>query len=180
MTDKSNGQFYKNSAQLTRLAAAQIRVAVNESNDNVATLSDSFTNIVNQDKLIRHSIEQLPADPDTQKIKDEISALSTELRANINNAIVAFQFYDRLCQRLDHTSQCLKKLSEIEENKLQSSADEVIKLRDNVYNHFTMIEERLLFDAVLSSKDFEHAIEEYSLARLKSIEDKSDDDIEFF
>ena len=179
MTDKSNGTFDKNIAELTRLAAAQIRVAVTESGDDIDALTHSFREIVNQDKLIRDNIEQLPDDSTTKKIKDDIALLSTELRSNINNAVVAFQFYDRLCQRLDHTSECLRGLSEIEDHKLQTSADEVIKLRDNVYNHFTMIEERQLFDAVLSSKDFEQAIKEYSVARIKSLE-VEEDDIEFF
>ena len=181
MTDKSNVKFDKNIAELTRLAAAQIRVAVTESGDNVDALTHSFREIVNQDKLIRDNIDQLPNDSATKKIKDDIALLSTELRANINNAVVAFQFYDRLCQRLDHTSECLRSLSEIEDHKLQASADEVIKLRDNVYNHFTMIEERQLFDAVLSNNDFEHAIEEYSIARLKSLDSGDEDnEVELF
>jgi hypothetical protein len=180
MTNKPNGTFNKNIAQLTRLAAAQIRVAVTESGDNVDTLTHSFREIVNQDRLIRDNIAQLPDDNATQEIKKDIAVLSTELRANINNAVVAFQFYDRLCQRLDHTSECLRSLSEIEDHKLQSSEDEVIKLRDNVYNHFTMIEERQLFDAVLTNKNFEEAIKNYSIARIESIEEESDSDIELF
>ena len=99
---------------------------------------------------------------------------------NVQNAVIAFQFYDRLCQRLDHTSECLRNLSEIEDNEETSSAEEVTKLRDRVYNHFTMEEERQLFDAVLTSKDFEHAIAEYTLARSKSLEEDDDDDIELF
>ncbi|MFT5520750.1 MAG: hypothetical protein ACI9IA_001347 [Enterobacterales bacterium] len=179
MTDETNRTIYKNIAQLTRLSAAQIRVAVTESGDNVDSLTQSFREIVSQDKLIRDKIEQLPDDSATQQIKDDIAIISTELRANINDAVVAFQFYDRLCQRLDHTSECLRNLSEIEDHELQSSEDELIKLRDNVYNHFTMIEERQLFDAILSSKDFEQAIKDYSLARKESIEEESDD-IELF
>ena len=181
MSEQSNGQFNKKVSELTRLAAAQIRVAVTESMDNVDGLSLSFTEIVNQDKQIREKIEQFPDDPSSLEIKNEIAILSSELRTNINNAIVAFQFYDRLCQRLDHTSSSLKKLSEIEDHQKQTSLDEVIELRENVYNHFTMIEERQLFDAVLGSKDFEHAIEEYSVARAASLENvDEDDDIEFF
>ena len=180
MTDETNSTIDKNIAQLTRLSAAQIRVAVTESGDNVDSLTQSFREIVSQDKLIRDKIEQLPDDSATQQIKDDIAIISTELRANINDAVVAFQFYDRLCQRLDHTSECLRNLSEIEDHELQSSEDKLIKLRDNVYNHFTMIEERQLFDAVLSSKDFEQAIKDYSLARKKSLEEESDDDIELF
>ena len=181
MSAEANGQFHKNVAELTRLAAAQIRVTVTESGESVDDLTRSFTEIVAQDRSIRASIEQLPDVPEIKEIKEQISHLSTQIGMNVQNAVMAFQFYDRLCQRLDHTSECLRNLSEIEDNEQTSSAGEVIKLRDKVYNHFTMEEERLLFDAVLTSKDFEQAIAEYSNARaLAQLENDDDDDIELF
>ncbi|PCJ50551.1 MAG: hypothetical protein COA74_01875 [Gammaproteobacteria bacterium] len=182
MAHKPNGQFNKNVAELTRLAAAQIRVAVTESTDSVDTLSTSFTEIVSQDKMIRQKIELLSDDAETLQIKQEIAAISSELRENIDKAVIAFQFYDRLCQRLDHTSECLRKLSEIKEQEVDSKAEEVLRLRDNVYNHFTMLEERQLFDAVISSQNFEQAIADYTVARQNSLESESesDHDIELF
>jgi len=178
MSEEINGQFHKKVAELTRLAAAQIRVAVTESGESVDELSLSFTDIVNKDKLIRESISQLPDEPSITEIKKQISMLSNEISHNVQNAVIAFQFYDRLCQRLDHTSECLRNLSEIEDNTLKSSVDEVNKLRDQVYNHFTMKEERQLFDAVLVNKQFEQAIGEYMKARIETMDD--DDDIELF
>ncbi len=179
MSLDANEKFHKNVAELTRLAAAQIRVTVTESGESVDDLSRSFRDIVSQDRSIRANIEQLPDIPEINEIKEQISLLSSQIGMNVQNAVVAFQFYDRLCQRLDHTSECLRNLSEIEDNEESSSAEEVTKLRDRVYNHFTMEEERQLFDAVLTSKDFEHAIAEYTLARAQSLED-DDDDIELF
>ncbi len=81
---------------------------------------------------------------------------------------------------MDHTSECLRQLSEIEDNKSKASSDDVIKLRDMVYNHYTMEEERQLFDAVLASSDFEAAIREYTLSRAATLEEDDDDDIELF
>ncbi|MCP3673948.1 MAG: hypothetical protein GY829_05705 [Gammaproteobacteria bacterium] len=176
----ANEKFHKNVAELTRLAAAQIRVTVTESDESVDDLSRSFQDIVTQDRSIRATIEQLPDIPEINEIKEQISLLSSQIGINVQNAVVAFQFYDRLCQRLDHTSECLRSLSEIEDDKKKSSAEEVTKLRDRVYNHFTMEEERQLFDAVLTSKDFEHAITEYTLARAKSLEEDDDVNIELF
>ena len=185
MTDTASAnydsEFHKNVAQLTRLAAAQIRVAVAESGESVEDLSTSFTEIVSQDKLIREKINQLPDEPKTQEIKQQIESLSDQIGTNVQNAVMAFQFYDRLCQRLDHTSECLRNLSEIEDSQLKSSIEEVIKLREEVYNHFTMKEERQLFDAVLNNNDFEHAISDYNIARAQSlVEEDDDDDIELF
>jgi len=180
MSEKINGQFHKNVAELTRLAAAQIRVSVTESGESVDDLTSAFTQIVDQDRSIRASIEQLPDMPEIKDIKEQITFLSAQISMNVQNAVMAFQFYDRLCQRLDHTSECLRNLSDIEDKDQKSSVNEVLQLRDNVYNHFTMEEERQLFDAVLSSKDFEQAINEYSIARAKTLEEDDDDDIELF
>ncbi|MCP4411621.1 MAG: hypothetical protein GY808_03500 [Gammaproteobacteria bacterium] len=179
MSSKTNGKFQKNVAELTRLAAAQIRVTLTESGESVDDLTKAFTDIVDQDRSIRANIEQLPDSAEIIDIKQQISSLSATISSNVRNAIIAFQFYDRLCQRMDHTSECLRNLSEIEDNKSKTCSDEVIKLRDMVYNHYTMEEERQLFDAVLASSDFEAAIREYSLARNATLED-DDDDIELF
>ncbi len=173
------GKFHKKVAELTRLAAAQIRVTVTESGESVNDLTQAFTDIVNLDRCIRKNVEQLPEIPEIEGTKQQISILSAAIGTNVQNAIIAFQFYDRLCQRLDHTSECLRSLSDIEDNQSTASSDEVNKLRNMVYNHFTMEEERQLFDAVLASNDFEAAINEYTLARLQSIEDE-DEDIELF
>jgi len=179
MSGKVNGNFHKNVAELTRLAAAQIHVTVTESSESVDDLTRAFTEIVDQDRSIRSNVDQLPDVPEINEIKQQISSISAAIGANVRNAIIAFQFYDRLCQRLDHTSDCLKNLSEIEDNKSSASSEQVIKLRDSVYNHFTMEEERQLFDAILSSDDFEAAINDYKIAREASMED-DDDDIELF
>ena len=180
-SESYDSAFHKNVAELTRLAAAQIRVSVSESGESVDELSTAFREIVSQDKLIRENISQLPDEPLIKDIKQQIEKLSDKIGANVQNAVVAFQFYDRLCQRLDHTSECLRNLSEIEDSQLKSSIEEVLKLRENVYNHFTMKEERQLFDAVLSNNDFEQAISEYTIARAQSLEeDDDDDDIELF
>jgi len=175
VSGKANGKFQAKVAELTRLAAAQIRVTVTESGESVDDLTRAFTDIVDQDRSIRANIDQLPDSPEIIDIKQQISSLSAGISSNVRNAIIAFQFYDRLCQRLDHTSECLKNLSEIEDNK-----SEVTLLRDKVYNHFTMEEERQLFDAVLASSDFEAAIRDYTLSRATSLEDDDDDDIELF
>jgi len=111
VSGKANGKFQAKVAELTRLAAAQIRVTVTESGESVDDLTRAFTDIVDQDRSIRANIDQLPDSPEIIDIKQQISSLSAGISSNVRNAIIAFQFYDRLCQRLDHTSECLKNLS---------------------------------------------------------------------
>ena len=178
MSQAPNGQFNKKTAELTRLAAAQIRVSVTESGDSMGDLTEAFTEIVNQDKEIREAVKQLPDDPKISNLKQQIGDLSAQIGSNVQSAIVAFQFFDRLCQRLDHTSNCLQQLSGIVDKDFKNSVDELLALRDDLYQHFSMKEERQLFDAVLANVDFDDALLAYKKERANS--GSADDDIEFF
>jgi len=171
--------FHHYVAELTRLAAAQIRASMIESSSSVDDLSLAFTGIVEQDRLMRNFIGEMPNTPETLTIKNKISELSQQMSSNVLNATVAFQFYDRLCQKLDHSSELLRQLSEIEDKESSASVDKVISLKQSVFNNFTMAEERQLFDAVLSSDSFEQALDNFHRSHQSSITEE-DDDIEFF
>ena len=103
MDNKTYQDFQTNIAELTRLAAAQIQVCMSEADVEVNQLTDSFTDIVNQDRRLRELIESLPENDEVLPIKQSISMQSTALGSNVRNSIIAFQFFDRMCQRLEHS-----------------------------------------------------------------------------
>jgi len=172
-------ELHSRIAELTRIGAAQLLVSVAEADESVDSLTASFTEIVKQDRSLRALLEQLPDEPEIAPIKDALAAQASALGNNVRNSIIAFQFYDRLCQRLDHTTQCLRDLSVLEESDFEQHAEDIMKLRDSIYSKFTMEEERILYDAVLNNDDFEQAIEIYRAKRTAANED-DEDDIEFF
>ncbi len=59
MSGKTNGEFQNKVAELTRLAAAQIRVTVTESGESVDDLTRAFTDIVDQDRSIQKNIGEV-------------------------------------------------------------------------------------------------------------------------
>ena len=172
----NEAQLKQEIAALTRLAAAQIRVTVSESGESVDNLTEAFTDIVDTDRQIRETVERLPNEPEIQELKGQIAALSRTIGTNVQNAIIAFQFFDRLCQRLDHTCSCLQKISGTSSSDLQVSVDELLSLRDSIYKQFTMEEERILFDAVLNSDDIDSALEAYYEARKNAIEEQDEEE----
>lgn len=180
MSSHPDSMFHQYAAELTRLAAAQIRAALIESNSSVDELSSAFTHIVEQDKKIRGFIDQLPDSSEAQLLKNTISEHAKQIGSHVHKATIAFQFYDRLCQKLDHSSELLRQLSEIEDKESITRVDEAISLKQSIFDKFTMKEERQLFDAVLSTDNFEQAIENYRCSRNSVIETDEEKDIEFF
>ena len=178
MEEDQYQEFQNQIALLTRLAAAQIQVSVTEADMEVNKLTESFTDIVEQDRGLRDLVDSLPDTPDMLGIKEAISSQTTALGANVQNAIVAFQFFDRMCQRLDHSIRCLKELSHLEQADHETKLTAIHGYKDIIYQSYTMEEERILFDAVLNRENFDEAIKSYIESREQS--DDDDDDIEFF
>jgi hypothetical protein len=176
--EKSQFQEFQNQITLlTRLAAAQIQVSVTEADREVNALTEAFTDIVEQDRALRDLVKELPENTELQGIKKSISEQTTALGSNVQNAIVAFQFFDRMCQRLEHSIQCLKELSDLELADVDSKISAISSIRENIYQSYSMEEERILFDAVLKRENFEDAIKVYRDSREQA---EDEDDIEFF
>ena len=180
MDNHSYSKFQQNIAELTRLAAAQIQVGISEADESVNQLTDSFTDIVNQDRMLRELVETLPEDSEVLPIKQSITSQSSALGANVRNSIIAFQFFDRMCQRLEHSIDCLKELSAIEESNFQQHIDEIERLKSKIYKSYTMEEERALYDEILTKSDFDQAINAYLVKRNNKADEDDDDDIELF
>ncbi len=177
MEDLSYKEFQQQIAELTRLAAAQIQVSMADADQSVNQLTDSFTEIVNQDRALRDLVQSLPEDPEIAPIKHAIASQSNAIGSNVRNSIIAFQFFDRLCQRLDHSIQCLRELSTIEETNFLQHMGEIERLKTVIYQSYTMEDERLLYDQILADNDFDQAVKTY-LETKNSQSD--DDDIELF
>lgn len=179
MNDKSYQSFQTAISELTRLTAAQIHVCMLDAHDSVNQLTDSFTDILNQDSRLRQLIKSLPEDDKVLPVKNAITIQSSELARNVRNSVIAFQFFDRMCQRLEHSIDCLKGLSAIEETNFDGHLGEIDRLKESIYKSYTMEQERTLYDELLSKSDFDQAIEQYLCKRAATVAE-DEDDIEFF
>lgn len=181
MDDIIYREFHNQIAQLTRLAAAQIQVSVKEATDSVDDLTESFTNIVQQDRALRSLVEQLPAEEGIKPLKDAIQVQSDGLGKNVRDSIIAFQFFDRLCQRLEHCISCLRDLSHLEQSDFEKHIEDISRLKEVIYQNYSMEEERILFNAAKDADNFDQTIELYEKNKSshRNIKEE-DDDVEFF
>jgi len=185
---RENGDFTQAPAQnvswcqmqetvlMIELAAGQIEAAMTDSNSSVEVLTDVFTTMAGYMRTINDTIAALP---DTGEMNDtKVSLLSTteNVSGMVHKAIIAFQFYDKLVQRLGHVNHSLASLSNlISDNSRISSPGEWTSLQENIRSKYTMQEEAEMFDAVLKGMPVQDAINKF-MGKLK---DRSDD-IELF
>lgn len=140
------------------LAVAQIEMALRDSSGSVDVLTQSFTGMYEGLMALVKEAEQLPESP----VKQAIQASGQAVSARMQQAIVAFQFYDRMSQRLSHVNHTLGELSGLvqEPAKLYNPAA-WHALQQQIRSKYTMEEEKLMFDTLLATGSVQAALDRY-------------------
>jgi prolyl oligopeptidase PreP (S9A serine peptidase family) len=108
--------------------------------------------------------------------KDEALECCSETNAKIQAAIIAFQFYDRMQQCLQHVTSNLRGLSKLVENPERLyNPNQWHEFQNQIRSRYTMESEKMMFDAILQGKSVDDAI-----AEKNALGHKKSDDIELF
>ena len=163
---------------MLELAAGQVEAAMRESNTSVGVLTDTFTSLA---ETIARVETVLDGQPDGGgEAKQEVRAGTRQIAEKVHAAIIAFQFYDKLVQRLDHVCHSLGGLGSLVADKGRLyNPGEWVDLQAQIRSKYTMEEERAMFDAVLHGMSVKEALEHYMTARMQQVEE-SGGDIELF
>ena len=168
-----NWCFRSETARLLALNVAQIHTGLSEGDSSIDTLSSSFQLLAN----FCGEIQQLENNQDSPQI-EQVKQIAESMSGQVNNAIMAFQFYDRLCQRLDHVQSNLNMLSGLITDEAHIvNADGWQELRDKIKSSYTMETEHRMHEAVMEGASIEEALE---LFRKAMAEQPEEDDIELF
>lgn len=163
--------FRSETARLLALNVAQIHTGLSEGDASIETLSTSFRQLAS----FCMEIQNTPAD---QNNAEGIKQIASSMSNQVDSAIMAFQFYDRLCQRLEHVQNNLHMLSDLitDEGQIENS-EGWQTLRDKIKASYTMETEHKMHDAVLNGATIDEALEIFKSA----LADQTDeDDIELF
>ncbi|HTJ97177.1 MAG TPA: hypothetical protein VL381_06885 [Rhodocyclaceae bacterium] len=162
---------------MLELAAGQIDAAVHESNTSVNVLTEGFTSLASLLGRISKALDALPDSPENAALKQELLGSTGEVGEVMQRSIVAFQFYDKLSQRLDHVCHGLSKLSDLVADRGRLfNPDEWKNLQHAIRARYSTPEEVLMFEAVLGGMSVEDAIQQFIANR----KDHGGSDIEFF
>lgn len=167
------------------LAVAQIEISMRDSDGSVEVLSNSFTSMVGQVKMIERTVAALPETPEAADVKATIIDNCTMIGETMHQVIIAFQFYDKLTQRLSHVTSSLGALADlVSDVRRLYNPYEWLGMQEKIKSRYTMEEERLMFDAMMEGKSVKQALAIYLRAmeekKQKALESDSEEDIELF
>lgn len=157
----------RETVRLLELATGQVEAAMRDSGISVEVLTDTFTTLVDTLRTIDAVVGTLPDTIGNGLVRAEVQENTRIVAAKVHRAIVAFQFYDKLVQRLDHVSQSLAGLSQLlaSQRHLQNPR-EWAALQESILANYTMTDERAMFDAVLRGVPVKEALEAYMADRM--------------
>lgn len=161
---------------MMELAGGQIEAAMKDSNSSVEVLTGSFTTMAGYMRMIGETAAALPDNAEGAAAKAELLGATEHVTAMMRQAIVAFQFYDKLVQRLSHVNHSLAALSNlVGDNSRLFNPGEWLALQEKIRSRYTMAEEVEMFEAVLAGMPVQEALDIF-MDKMNS----STDDIELF
>lgn len=142
---------------ILNLSIAQIELSITEGDHSVNTLIDSFTFMSNHITGIQESSRLISSmcnnTGEIHEHNESLQMQTGELAEKMQQAIMAFQFYDKLSQRLEHVSKGLTGLAEIVSNEMHvKNAEQWESYKVQVRRGTTMREEEELFELIFDQK----------------------------
>jgi len=161
---------------MLELAAVQIESAMKDSNASVDVLANSFTTMAGYMQMISDTVQTLPDQGEIGVAKQSLGGVSDHVAGMMNQAIIAFQFYDKLVQRLAHVGLSLGDLSNlVGDSRRLFNPGEWVELQQKIRGKYTTREEIAMFDAVIQGMPVQEAVDKF----MADMKDKGDD-IELF
>lgn len=161
---------------LLELAALQIEAAMKDSNASVDVLTDSFTTMADYMRMLTDTVQTLPDDGEIGAAKERLSGVSGHVSGMVRQAIIAFQFYDKLVQRLAHVGLSLGDLGDlVGDSGRLFNPSEWVDLQSKIRAKYSTREEVAMFEAVMQGMPVQQAIDQF-VAEMK----EKSDDIELF
>lgn len=168
------GRLRDDICTLLRVAQGEAQLAGKDGNQAVNTLTATFTKMVRDIFDVKLAARDLRcANPQAQQ---QLLAGCEAALDKAQSAIVGFQFYDKLMQRLDHITNSLKALTQ-----QLNGADAVDPaawnaIKKGIYGSYTMEEDRILFKAIVDGLPVDSAMRMSQEGKASAEEDR----VEFF
>lgn len=157
--------------KLLLLSMGQIELTLTDGDHNVTGLGRLFTEMAEHLKVVNAHLSQSPDTP------EKIMTHGRELEIKINEGVMAFQFYDRLSQRLEHVVTGLELTEDIlsdEQRRLDKQA--WINIQKEIKVNYSLECERKMFELIIRGTPLCEALDQYRNAHIENHKD----DIELF
>lgn len=176
----------KETISMLCLAMAQIETTLNDSSRSVSELTSSFTGMAQDAQTVSRLCETLDSAEKWENQRHELSGVAQQISQQMHRAVVAFQFYDRLSQKLGHVNLSLTHLGDlIADNGRLYNPTEWRKIQDEIRSNYTMECERMMFDMIMKGATIGEALALYrhQFEQTEAIRNQAasaEDDVELF
>ncbi|MBL4638769.1 MAG: hypothetical protein JKY76_05345 [Proteobacteria bacterium] len=161
----------RETVRMLNLAVAQTEMSMKEGDESVDTLTDAFTTMVARVQVIE-KMAKADKDIDAEQIIEQCEAVTSEM----HHVIRAFQFYDKLTQRLSHVSHSLDALGNLvsDSSRLYNPIEWSL-LQEKIISKYSMPAEHHMFELVMQGKSVDEILKQAP----PSVKNNNDD-IELF
>lgn len=144
-------------ANMLELCGAQMESALQDSDQAVEALIKVFASVAETSRTLNTISAQLP--PETgAAIKQALDQQLETLARQIGTAVISFQFYDKLTQRLGHVRYSLSSLAQFVCDRVQSSEqDQWRRMLNALRRLYRTDEERRIFQMMTEGVSLELA-----------------------
>jgi len=168
--DEKNWSQMRETITILNVAVARIEHAMSEGDDSFTSLSQSFIEMISSSEQITKDVKELEDSPTKTNIEENCLNISQR----VGSSIVAFQFYDKLSQRMALVSKTLNSLSDVLKDPAKTHEQkEWLNLQNTIRSKYTLDSDQKMFDDVLNGMPVEEALK-------IAVEKTTEDDIEFF
>ncbi len=140
---------------MLNLAVSQIQSTMKDGDESISTLAELFTSLMGSVQVIGKAADNLPDSAEKGTITANYAAVSQRR----NEATTAFQFYDKLVQRLVHVSHSLATLADLigDSGRLYNPY-EWFGLQEMIKSKYTLEADKVMFKAILDGATVEDAL----------------------
>ena len=146
----------RETVMMLNVALSQVERSLTEGDESVNALTKLLISLMGKIQVIRMASETLP----DSREKKSIMANCQDVHTMMNDVIVAFQFYDKMAQRLSHVSLNLSALSDlINDGHRIYSPYEWRALQEMIISRYFIDTDRQMFNAILEGASVKEALE---------------------
>ncbi len=159
---------------MLNLALTQIERSMTEGDESINALTKLFTSLIGKIQRINSAAETIQESREKNVILENCSNVTK----TVNDVVVAFQFYDKLTQRLSHVGMSLAALAELisEPHRLYAPY-EWKGLQEMIKSKYFIDSDRKMFEAILNGATVREAFE---TAEFCKREEGHKDNVELF
>lgn len=157
-------------ANMLELCGVQMESALQDADVAVESLIQAFTSVAETARVMNSLAEQLPVEA-RRHIEQTLNKQLDDITRQIGAAVVSFQFYDKLTQRLGHVRYSLSSLAQFVCDRTQSSErDQWRRLLNALRRLYRTEEERKIFEMITEGLSVDLAAETSKPAQTGEVE----------